>query len=78
MFLHALVSQLRSHDAPTVTCRFRLPDAGYAEVLRTVIEPVPETVEAMLHKVFSRSEIEPGIDCTHSLANCPVSDTWWY
>jgi hypothetical protein len=29
---------------------------------RTVIEPVPEAVEAMLYKVFGCSKIEPGID----------------
>jgi hypothetical protein len=38
--------------------------------MRTVVEPVPEAVEAMLDQVLCRPEIEPGIDCTLVLANC--------
>jgi len=30
---------------------------------RTVIEPVPEAVEAVFDKVFGRSEVEPRVDC---------------
>lgn len=30
----------------------------------TVIEPVPEAVKAMLHKVFGCSEIEPRVNCS--------------
>jgi hypothetical protein len=36
--------------------------AASAEGKRTVIEPVPEAVEAMLYEVFGCSKIEPGID----------------
>jgi hypothetical protein len=38
----------------------------------TVIEPVPELVEAVLDEVLCRAEIEPGIDYTVPSANCPV------
>lgn len=30
--------------------------------MHTVIEPVPETIKAILHQVFRRSEVEPRID----------------
>lgn len=36
---------------------------GYAAEMRTVVEPVPEAVEAILYQVFRRSEVEPRIDC---------------
>jgi hypothetical protein len=29
---------------------------------RTVIEPIPKLVEAMLHEVFCRSKVEPRVD----------------
>lgn len=29
----------------------------------TVVEPVPEAIESMLHEIFGRSKIKPGIDC---------------
>ena len=44
--------------------------AGKAEERRTVIEPVPEAVEAVLYKVFCGSEVEPWVDCTLQSANC--------
>lgn len=28
----------------------------------TIVEPVPEAVEAMLHKIFGRSEVEPWVE----------------
>jgi hypothetical protein len=31
--------------------------------VHTVVEPVPETVKAILHEVFRRSEVEPRINC---------------
>ena len=40
-----------------------------AEGLRTVIEPVPELVEAMLYQVFGCAEIEPRINCIDQLAH---------
>jgi hypothetical protein len=30
----------------------------------TVIEPVPEVGEAMLHEVLCGSEVEPRVDCS--------------
>jgi hypothetical protein len=36
---------------------------GYAAEVRTVIEPVPKAIEAILYQVFRRSEVEPRIDC---------------
>lgn len=45
-----------------------IPRRG-AEEERTVIEPVPEAVEAILHQVFCGPEVEPGIDYTISSAN---------
>src|SRR5690242_6319799 len=45
---------------------------------RTVIEPVPEAVEAILYKVFCCSEIEPWIDCIHPLANGTFRSSWLY
>ena len=31
--------------------------------VRTVVEPVPEAVEAILNQVFRCSKVEPRIDC---------------
>jgi hypothetical protein len=39
--------------------------------VRTVIEPIPKLVEAMLDQVLGCTEIEPWIDCIIPLANCP-------
>ena len=52
--------------------------AGNAEERHTVVEPVPEAVEAVLDKVFRSTEVEPWIDCTSQLANCSVRSSLWY
>ena len=31
----------------------------------TVIEPIPEAVEAILHKIFRCSEVKPWINCSY-------------
>lgn len=33
--------------------------------IRTVIEPVPKIVEAIINQIFRCSEVEPGIDCSN-------------
>jgi hypothetical protein len=40
---------------------------------RTVIEPVPKAVEAILHQIFRRPEVEPRINYFLVLANCPLT-----
>ena len=43
---------------------------------RTVIEPVPEAIEAILNEVLGGPEVKPRIDCINSSAqipsNCPI------
>lgn len=56
-----------------VLCPCVCGHAGNAAERHTVIEPVPEAVEAILYKVFGCSEVEPGINCTLGLANCSIS-----
>ena len=36
----------------------------------TIIEPVPEAVKSILHKILRRSKVEPGIDCLQSALVC--------
>ena len=55
MFLYNTISQLR-----VLMCPHKA--APCAAEGHTVIEPVPETVEAILDEVFGCSEVEPGID----------------
>ena len=51
MFLHSM----------SVHCSYMA--LGHAVEMRTVVEPVPEAVEAILYQVFRRSEVEPRINC---------------
>ena len=43
---------------------------------RTVIEPVPEAVEAILNEVLGGPEVKPGINCINlsaqSPSDCPI------
>ena len=43
--------------------RRELRCSGEGSVGLTIIEPVPEAVEAILYKIFRRSKVEPRIDC---------------
>jgi hypothetical protein len=52
MFLHSI----------SVHCVYEVLEYA-AGAVRTVIEPVPEAIEAILYQVFRRSEVEPRIDC---------------
>ena len=36
---------------------------GGEENRRTIIEPIPEAVKAMLYQVFRGTKIEPRVDC---------------
>jgi hypothetical protein len=66
MFLHAML-------AVTIPGTMRAEGSGGE---RTVVEPVPEAVEAILNEVLCCPKVEPGIDCVNLLAqtssNCPA------
>jgi hypothetical protein len=44
--------------------------------VRTVIKPVPETVEAILDEVFRCSEVEPGINCNEHQPKYQLERDW--
>lgn len=52
------------------------PVLSYRAELRTVVEPVPKAIEAILNQVFRRSEVEPGIDYIAQSVNCPIAPQW--
>lgn len=54
------------------TVSFMQPDT---RGLLTVVEPVPEAVEAILDEVFGGSEVEPRVDC--SRVNACIRGIWW-
>ena len=65
MFLCEHISQLSVPMCPHKA-------VGYAAGGRTVVEPVPETVKAILYEILGCSEVEPRIDCTPMSVNCSV------
>ena len=41
----------------------------HIEGVLTVVEPIPEAVEAILHEVFGCSKVKPRIDCSY-ISSC--------
>ena len=62
-FVIRMLGAYMARDRNSIVCNIPhlVDDVSVGKL--TVVKPVPETIESVLHEVFGCSEIEPRIDC---------------